>query len=144
MKTEFDNVNAAVAAIAAREAEKEKEKAEYLKKMAKSGENLQGACPLTKTTATRIWELWRRSAEKAATTSGGPDKTLMGDYQELLKITKSLIMELTEDTRTSAIMCADGLVMALCGSCVLLRATALAMHRLRPLLTLCGLLWTTI
>ena len=43
--------------------------------------------------------------DKTANTAGGPDKTLMGDYQEFTKIMKCLMMELTEDARTSALMC---------------------------------------
>lgn len=110
-ETEFNNVNAALDAIAAREAEREKEKAEFLKKMTKSGKHTKDV-PTDEDDSDD--DLASKSevqsdTNKATKSGGGPDKTLMGDYQELMKGTKCLMMELTADTRTSALMCAEGI-----------------------------------
>ena len=108
---EFDRINDAIEAIAIREKEKEKEKQEMLKKL---GKNEQVAAKSNNNNIDDGSDSDYDTAEateggEGKTPSSGVDKTLLGDYQELIKVTKSLMIELTEDARTAALMCAEGL-----------------------------------
>jgi hypothetical protein len=143
-EAEFNSVNAALEAIVLREKEKEKERQDQLRKAQKSGQAVRKSNNADDDDSDSDEDMpagGDSESSKAATAAGGGgvDKTLLGDFQELMRVVKCLMMELTEDQRTAALMCADGIVD---GATRLLRIAAANSVR-DPQVTACvDLIWT--
>lgn len=147
-EAEFDRVNAALEAIAIREKEKEKERQDQLKKAAKNGlaakksNNNDEESDSDDDGAGTTGGGGQGEGDKAApSSSSSVDKTLLGDYQELMKVAKCLMMELSEDARTAALMCAEGLCN---GATRLLRIAASNTVRDPQVASSVDLIWTTL